>query len=106
MKPWTHLLTDTVTVAHEEKTTNYGDPCFGEQYELKARVEYGTKMLKDPEGNTVESVAAVTTEAQIPRNARVWLPGDDVRSDTAGRVPLAVRRAALPGSHDLYETRF
>ena len=103
---WTHLLTDVVTVAPEEKSTGYGDPCFGEKYTLRARVELGTKMVRDSSGNTVETEATIMTEVAIPRTSKVWLPEEDTTNDEAGRTAISVKRASLPGGATLYETSF
>lgn len=104
--PWTHLLTQTITVADQTGESGYGDPTFGTQYTLRARVEFGTELLRDTDGNETQSMAAVTTEVEIPRTSRVWLPGDDISEAGAGRTAITVKSAPLPRGTFLYETRF
>lgn len=104
--PWTNLLDQTITVADESSKSAYGDPTFGAQYTMLARVEFGSKKIRNAMGNTVESEAVVVTDTVIPRTSRVWLPGDNTGGD--GRKVITQRHAAPPGRSTtiLYETYF
>ena len=105
MTPWGSLLTDTITVADESSISDYGDPTFGSTYTLAARVEQASALVRDQDGNEVQSNTVITTEVAIPRTSRVWFPGESTTA-TTGRTPISTKSASLPEGGTLYETRF
>lgn len=99
----TNLLTQTVTYATWSSVNNSGDPTFGSQSTAAARVEFGTFKTRDSEGVEVDARAKVTTETDIPRKARIWLPGDDTSDGNEARKIKERTKVATPdGSIVLY----
>jgi hypothetical protein len=103
MSRWAHLFTDTVTAAPEAGRTVAGDPAYGAQYTLLARVEHGSRLVVGPDGNEVTAEHSFVTDSQVPLSHRVWLPGDDTGSAAASRRIIGVKSAAVPGGAGLFE---
>lgn len=104
MGRFTHLLTDTVTIAAETGRSSYGDPTFGSQTTIAARVEAVDKLVIGPDGNELRAQHAVASEDEIKTTDRMWLPGDDTADTTAARRALVVRYSRFPGeTAGLYE---
>lgn len=93
---FTHLLTDTVTIAEVASRSNSGDPTFAAQTTRAARVELSDKTFRDNKGEEQQASHVVVTEAAISRNARVWLPGADTANANAGRQVIASKSASRP----------
>ena len=102
-----HLLTDTVTVAAKSGVSGYGDPSYGAQAEVDARVEYDRKVISGPDGTelvTTHVIASSTTE--IALGSRVWLPGADTDEAVEAKLVVYVKAASIPdGSDTIYEAR-
>jgi len=98
------MLTDTVTIAHCTGVNESGDPAFGAQTTIKARVEHGTKVLLGPSGEAIDYEQIVATCDPIAQTDRVWLPGDNTADNNAARRPITVKRATtFDGVTTLYE---
>lgn len=100
----THLLTDTVTYADVSSrggsggSGGSGDPVYGSQSTAAARVEHGLFRVMGATGETVDAKAKVVTEADIPHQARLWLPGDDTAVANDARQIIGRKEASTPDS--------
>jgi len=95
---------DTVTVARKTGKSSYGDPTFGAQFTIKARVENYTQLVVDPDGNEQRANHRIATQNQIYDTDRIWLPGDNTSSSDAARRAIKVAKATTKsGSALLYE---
>jgi hypothetical protein len=102
-----HLLTDSITYSPVTDRTSGGQPVYGSQVTIAARVEERSVKITDDEG--VERVGShvVVTEIEIPKSARVWLPDDDTTQTTRGRRVIGRRKARIPQTgYELHETVF
>ncbi len=99
-----HILTDNVVIATQSGVGQKGDPIFATQQTLKARVEYGTKSIIGQNGAQKQATHAIVTTAEIPIDARVWVPGANTSDNNAARKPIAVKKAATPSGYFIYET--
>lgn len=99
-----HLLVDTVTVAAVTGVGNTGDPTFGAQSTLPARVENKSRLIPGTDGNDLKANHVIITETEIDRRSKVWLPGDSTGDANAARRILDVRKSSTPDSFTLYET--
>jgi hypothetical protein len=86
-------MVDTVTVVSVAGRSNAGDPVFGPQREISARVEDGGYLQRDSDGNELQAQHVLATEDEIKITDRLWLPGDDTSDFSASRRPLTVRYA-------------
>lgn len=101
----THLLTQSIVYVPVTGRTRTGDPTFGAQVTLNARIEFGTQLIRDDQGTEIDCEAVIITETQIPRDARVWLVGTDTVGDTEdARAVEAQKSAQTPGGYSLFET--
>lgn len=108
----TSWLVDTITIAAPSGVSNYGDPTFGAQSTLSARVEKKESIVLDINGNERRVAWQVASLTAIALNSRVWLPGDDTADNTEARRPVSIESATTKpstyGSTDttLYMTYF
>lgn len=106
MSSFAHLLTDTVTVAAEAGISGYGDPTYGSQTTVAARVEYDSKLLTAPDGSVLEVTHRIASIVEIPLRARVWLPGDNTGDNNAAKRVVSVGKGSTPdGRETIYEAR-
>ena len=106
MGRFTHLLTDTVTIAAQSGRSTQGDPTYGSQSEVTTRVEYDFKIVTTSDGKHRELTHVIYTEAEIPVGARIWLPDDDTGDDGVAKLAVTRDNASTPDALDtLYETR-
>lgn len=101
-----HILVDTVTIAQITGRSLSGDPTFGTQSTIPARVERLFSTVIDDEGNEVLSQHKVASESEIRLTDSVWLPGDDTTSNNDARRPIATTKASTPDGYTLFETFF
>jgi len=102
-----HLMIDTITVAEVSGASTSGDPTFGAQSTLKARVEEEVGIVATADGEQTTYTHKIATETQIGVNARVWLPGANTGDNNAAMRPLVSRTAqTLSGGYRYYETYF
>ena len=100
-----HLLTDTVTVAARSGVSGAGDPTYGSQTTVTARVEHGSKLVKASDGREIQAEHTVLTTTAVGLQDRLWLPGDDTGDATKARLPVANKIASTPtGALTIYET--
>jgi hypothetical protein len=98
-----HLMTDTVTKSSWDGTrANSGDPSFGSQSTIKARVDHENQLVKTASGNEEMSSSQVISESEILITDRVWLPGDDTTKPNESKQPLKVAASSTPGGYTLY----
>lgn len=101
-------LIHTITVAPMTGRNAAGDPTFGPQVPVLARVESGKILsLNGALGNVLQATHVAVTKVPINVNDRVWLPGDSTADTSQARRPLSIRNAPIKnGSFTLYETYF
>lgn len=99
------LLTDTVTVATQSGVDSHGDPTFNAQTTMKARVEFGTKLIYGANGTERQCEAVIATTAEIPMGSRIWLPGANPANMRESKRPIVIKKASTPGGGlTIYET--
>lgn len=98
MSEFSGLLTQTVTYADVSSRNNAGDPVYGSQVSVAARVEFVAKRVLNAQGIVVDSVAKVYTATAIPHRARIWLPGDDTNDDNEAKQILKWEKLLNPSS--------
>ena len=95
----TYVSKDTVVSQNDS-----GDPIYSEtKVTLKGRHDRHVERIIDPEGNERDSRHKIVTEAEIPMDSQVWLPGDDITEDAKFR-PLATFAATSFRGESIYET--
>jgi hypothetical protein len=93
-------MRDAVTVASQAGANESGDPTYGPQRTLKARVVYGASVGKTE--NPPEVV--VYCEQELLVTDRIWLPGADPADANAASRPAKVGRArAMTGARSLWK---
>lgn len=76
-----------------------GDPAWGPQTTLRARVEKTFKMVRTPNGREIIASHVMATDEPVELTDRYWLPSiggelaDDTTSASAARAPLSVEVA-------------
>jgi hypothetical protein len=94
---------DTITVKSVTGKGTHGDPSFGSNTEVKARVEYGVKLIRDRYNNEQQSIAKIATDTEILWDDRIWLPDQTPATDDPYR-PIDIKSAAnKAGVSKLYE---
>lgn len=78
-------LTQTVRVQPKIGMTDYGDPLYGEEAAISARVEPTTKIVIVGDGQAFQAAHRIIAEGGIRAEDRVWLPGA-TEPDTAKSV--------------------
>jgi hypothetical protein len=97
-------MTHTVTKASRTGRSNSGDPTYGLQSTIKARVEHKSQLVMAADGNETVAKTRLISESQILITDRVWLPDDDTSVTNESKQPIAVGRADIPSSgYTLYE---
>jgi hypothetical protein len=97
-------LTQSVAVATVTGRNSHGDPTFGSQRTVTARVEPLVRLLRKPNGEEVYSSHSLLTDQAIAMHERIWLPGTNPADNTAARVPLEVRvTPSKVGDFSLYQ---
>lgn len=83
-------MCDTITVASQTGANSSGDPTYGAQRTLRARVVDGVDAGKteNPPATTV-----VYCESEILVTDRLWLPGSSTSAVNDARRPMRVERA-------------
>jgi len=85
-------LKDTITVARQTDFVD-GDPVFAATVTMKAREEFGSKLVVGPDGNERQSQVMIVTLLELNITDRVWLNGDDASNVDTARRPIAFRNA-------------
>ena len=84
-------MTSTIRVASVTGADSYGKATFSTPRAVAARVELGSRLVRDANGEQVSSQARVFSVTPIKLTDRVWLPGFDWSDVNASSAPLAVR---------------
>ncbi len=100
-----HRLTQSVVFAPPTGLGANGNPTYGAQQTIAARVEYGTHFRYGRDGEQTICNEKVVTLVQIPVGSRVWIPGDNPADTTAARRPQDIVSAtSFDGSCTIFET--
>lgn len=91
-----HLLDTTITLASEASRNNYGDPTFGAQSTVAARVELTDQLVIGTDGNEVRANHVVYTETAITYTDQIWLSTADETDDNEALRPLLIKNANFP----------
>lgn len=97
MASFSHLLTQTVYVAPYIGRTRRGDPLFGPQRRVKARVEWADVKVQRVDGSTRDARMRFVTDEPVKLTDRFWLPEDDRSDPDQSHEALQVRSADTPG---------
>jgi len=99
-------LTETVTVSQIIGRGGGGDPIYGPQVTMKARIERSVR-LRIGVDNLLQDVHRMITKEAVTVGARVWFPGDNPERTNAARRPLAVQTAGNKSdTYRFYESLF
>lgn len=79
------MLVQTVRVQRVTGRTDYGDPQYGPEETIHARVEPTTKIVIVGDGQAYQAAHRIIAEGGIQVGDRVWLPGA-IEPDTAKSV--------------------
>lgn len=79
------MLVQTVRVQRKLGMSDFGDPIFGPETTIRARVEPTTKIVIVGDGQAFQASHRIIAEGGIQVEDRVWLPGRD-EPDTAKSV--------------------
>lgn len=84
------FLTHRITVADASGRNAYGDPAFGAQRIMAARVvgKVNRVIGRDSEEITTDTVLYLAEPVSL--EARIWLPGADVADAGAARRPVSI----------------
>lgn len=97
-------LNQSVTYALRSGVGNAGDPTYGSQSTISARVEARQKILPQPDGTERQSTHVIYTATQIPLGARVWLPGASTGNNNHARTVLTANEdPSLGANQTLYQ---
>ena len=88
-----HWLRQEITVAPMTGVNIHGEPQYGPQRKIKARVEASLRKVVNSDGQEVLSDHQIFVLEPIGLQDRIWLPGTDPADVTQARRPLAVRGA-------------
>jgi hypothetical protein len=101
-----HLLTDTITIAHQTGISSSGDPTFGTQSTIQARVEEIDRVTLGANQNESAATHKIATEDELLLSDRIWLPWDNPADNTQAKRPTNVVHARFPGETEgLYEVQ-
>tara|TARA_Y100001938_G_scaffold138943_1_gene205139 strand:- start:136 stop:462 length:327 start_codon:yes stop_codon:yes gene_type:complete len=99
-------LRETIYVATASSVDAAGDATFAAAASRLARVVNVSDTIEQADGTKLKTTVAIITEAEIPMNARVWLPGVDQTDNSLSRVPRFVERAVDErGNLDFFRTK-
>ena len=99
-------LRETIYVAAASSVDAAGDASFAAAASRLARVVNISDTIEQADGTKLKATVAIITEAEIPMNSRVWLPGVDQSNNSLARVPRFVERAVdEKGNLDFYRTK-
>ena len=87
-------LVDTITVQSYSGRTKYGDPLYGPQFEVRARVEASTQLVRGIDGEERSSTHSIATETILRHKDRVWIPGKDTSNPDDSLSPIAISTAS------------
>ncbi|GEL75206.1 hypothetical protein [Myxococcus virescens] len=83
-----HLLTQVVTVAPYVAANDFGEPGYGPQRQVQARVEKVLGIAQEgATGSEARASAVLVVAERIGPQDRVWLPGSNVADPRQAQVP-------------------
>lgn len=83
-----------------------GDPTYGSQVSIAARIERDERKTVTPDGNDLLTRHVVFSDSPMFWYDLLWLPGDDETNDAEGRIVHSIESAiAVDDSMTLYEAR-
>ena len=75
-------LKETIVIAQPDGTrTDSGEPGYGANANVAARVERRDKLIRDMNGNEINITHAIATDQEIGMQAKIWLPEQTPASD-------------------------
>ena len=99
-------LAEVIYVATASSVDAAGDASFAAPASRAARVVNVSDTVEADDGTKLSTDVAIITEAEIPMNSRVWLPGVDQNDSSLARVPRYVEKAVDEfGNLDFYRTK-
>jgi hypothetical protein len=85
-------LTDTVTLASQSGAGRDGEPTYGSQVAIPARVQAG----RDRKWPSIEHKDVLYTTTAVKVNDRLWLPGANTGVDGEARQAVHVESTSNP----------
>ena len=79
-----------VTVASATGASEYGDPTFGSQRQVRCRIIERRSTVRRSDGTETDSGHELRTLEPIQLGDRIWLPGADTSSPDAAKTPASV----------------
>ncbi len=96
-------MTDTVVIVTEGATDEYGSREDGVPRTVMGRVEYRTRILRDPQtGEEISVSARFMTFSAVAIGDQCWLPGRDVTKRNESYNAIAVEAADDTRGNTLY----
>lgn len=87
-------------------TDSYGRPSYGAPAAFAVRVELESRVVRNAQGEEVQSTHKLWCLTPVGVTDRIWLPGLDSNNADLSKLPLAVMAAGdKSGSRTLYEVR-
>ena len=93
---YSSMLTAKITIAATSGNDAYGDPSFGTQRVVSARVENSSNTVTDATGRERVSNTQVATTERLGLTDRIWLPGTDTTNVSEARRPMKIDSASTP----------
>ena len=102
---YSSMLTAKITVAVATGKDSYGDPSFGIQRVVSARVENSSNTITDASGRERISNTQIATTERLGLKDQIWLPGTDTTNVSEARRPMRIDSASTPhGSFTVFMT--
>lgn len=99
-------LTQTAYRAAVTGTDSYGRPSYGTPASFRVRVELEVRMVRNAQGEEVQSTHKLWSLTPVSVTDRLWLPGTDSTNADVSKLPLAVNAVGdKSASRTLYEVR-
>ena len=97
-------LVDQITVASQTGVTAKGDPAYGAQVAIAARVQVGEKATRSAGDAFVMATHTIYTLTAVKKDDRIWVLGANTGDVSAARRPLSVESTHdLEGGFTLYK---
>ena len=79
-------MKNTINVKAQTGRSTHGDPTYGPAAPVKCRQENSSKLVKDINGNEVQSNHQISTDMEILKDSLVWLSGEVVATDPGHNI--------------------
>ena len=97
-------LRQTAYKASVTGTDGYGKPAYGAPVAVPVRVELDSRMVRNAQGEQVQSTHKLWSLTAISITDRVWLPNASTADANASKLPLAVNAVGdKAGARTLFE---